>query len=129
MSTQIFLAMRRGRVHMVIEDDLVFISRAAQLLGMHPQTLRKYERLGLVQPTRTVGSTRLYARAELERLRLIKRLVDEQGLNLAGVQHMLLIAEVVQRIRPLMCDEALPRNEERRRLAREIERLIDLLGL
>jgi MerR family transcriptional regulator/heat shock protein HspR len=114
---------------MAIEDELVFISRAAQLLGMHPQTLRKYERLGLVQPTRTVGSTRLYARAELERLRLIKRLVDEQGLNLAGVQHMLLIADVVQRIRPLMCDEALPRNEERRRLAREIERLIDLLGL
>ena len=49
------------------------------MLGMHPQTLRKYERLGLVQPTRTIGSMRLYSRDELERLRLIKRLVDERA--------------------------------------------------
>jgi MerR family transcriptional regulator/heat shock protein HspR len=114
---------------MPIEDELFFISRAAELLGMHPQTLRKYERLGLVQPSRTVGSTRLYAREELERLRLIKRLVDDVGLNLAGVQHMLSIVEVVQRIRPLLCDEALARNEARRRLALEIDRLSELLGL
>jgi len=66
-------------------DDLYFISVAAEMLDMHPQTLRKYERLGLVQPTRTVGSMRLYSREELERLRLIKRLVDELGINLAGV--------------------------------------------
>ena len=72
---------------------------------MHPQTLRKYERLGLVQPTRTIGSMRLYSRDELERLRLIKRLVDDGGINLAGVQRLLSIAEVVQRIRPLMRDE------------------------
>ena len=51
---------------------------AAEMLGMHPQTLRKYERLGLVQPSRTIGSMRLYSREELERLRLIKRLVDER---------------------------------------------------
>ena len=68
---------------------------------MHPQTLRKYERLGLVQPTRTIGSMRLYSRDELERLKLIKRLVDDGGINLAGVQRLLSIAEVVQRIRPL----------------------------
>ena len=72
---------------------------------MHPQTLRKYERLGLVQPTRTIGSMRLYSRDELERLRVIKRLVDDGGINLAGVQRLLSIAEVVQRIRPLMRDE------------------------
>ena len=52
--------------------DLVFISMAARLLDMHPQTLRKYERLGLVRPTRTMGSMRLYSDQELERLRLIK---------------------------------------------------------
>ena len=69
---------------------------------MHPQTLRKYERLGLVQPTRTIGSMRLYSRDELERLRVIKRLVDDGGINLAGVQRLLSIAEVVQRMRPLM---------------------------
>ena len=61
---------------------------------MHPQTLRKYERLGLIQPSRTIGSMRLYSRDELERLRLIKRLVDELGINLAGVQRLLSIAEV-----------------------------------
>ena len=72
---------------------------------MHPQTLRKYERLGLVQPTRTIGSMRLYSREELERLRLIKHLVDEAGINLAGVQRLLSIAEVVQRMRPLIDDE------------------------
>ena len=59
---------------MNIGDDLFFISMAAELLGMHPQTLRKYERLGLVQPSRTIGSMRLYSRDELERLRVIKRL-------------------------------------------------------
>ena len=62
---------------------------AARELGMHPQTLRKYERLGLVQPTRTIGSVRVYSRGEIERLRLIKHLVDELGINLAGVQRLL----------------------------------------
>ena len=85
-----------------LDQDLYFISVAARMLGMHPQTLRKYERLGLVQPTRTIGSMRLYSRDELERLKIIKRLVDDGGINLAGVQRLLSIAEVVQRIRPLM---------------------------
>ena len=85
---------------------MFFISMAAQMLGMHPQTLRKYERLGLVQPSRTMGSMRVYSREELERLRLIKYLVDELGINLAGVQRLLSIAEVVQRIRPLMDEGA-----------------------
>ena len=85
-----------------LDQDLYFISVAARMLGMHPQTLRKYERLGLVQPTRTIGSMRLYSRDELERLKVIKRLVDDGGINLAGVQRLLSIAEVVQRIRPLV---------------------------
>src|ERR1700694_4754276 len=87
---------------MALDRDLYFISMAARMLGMHPQTLRKYERLGLVQPTRTIGSMRLYSRDELERLKVIKRLVDDGGINLAGVQRLLSIAEVVQRIRPLV---------------------------
>ena len=49
------------------QQELFFISVAAEMLGMHPQTLRKYERLGLVQPSRTIGSMRLYSREELER--------------------------------------------------------------
>ena len=112
-----------------MDDDLYLISMAARLLDMHPQTLRKYERLGLVRPSRTVGSMRLYSHDELDRLRLIKHLVDEAGINLAGVQRLLSIADVVQRIRPLMDEEALPRGEARRRLSREIERLCDMLDI
>jgi MerR family transcriptional regulator/heat shock protein HspR len=107
-------------------DDLYFISVAARMLGMHPQTLRKYERLGLVQPNRTVGSMRLYSRDELDRLKAIKRLVDDAGINLAGVQRLLSVAEVVQRIRPLMRDELSPR--EARRLSQELDQLARLLG-
>lgn len=109
--------------------QLYFISMAARLLGMHPQTLRKYERLGLIQPTRRIGTTRLYSQEEVERLRAIKHLVDEAGINLAGVQRLLSIAEVVQRIRPLTRDDALSRNEARRRLSQELDRLSEMLGL
>jgi MerR family transcriptional regulator/heat shock protein HspR len=113
---------------MAVEQDLYFISVAARMLGMHPQTLRKYERLGLVQPTRTIGSMRLYSREELERLKLIKRLVDDAGINLAGVQRLLSIAEVVQRLRPLMRDESLSARDTRRRIVQEIEALDRMLG-
>jgi MerR family transcriptional regulator/heat shock protein HspR len=65
------------------------ISVAAELVGMHPQTLRIYEQKGLVQPKRTAGNTRLYSDADVERLRLIQRLTTELGLNLAGVERVL----------------------------------------
>lgn len=93
---------------------------------MHPQTLRKYERLGLVRPTRTIGSMRVYTQEELERLRLIKYLVDEAGVNLAGVQRLLEIAEAVQRIRPLIKQG---RPDSRRRLASEIQKIAEMAGL
>ena len=109
-------------------DELFLISVAAQRLGLHPQTLRKYERLGLVQPTRTIGSMRIYSRDELERLKLIKRLVDDTGINLAGVQRLLSIAEVVQRLRPLMRDEALAARDTRRRVVQELDELSRMLG-
>jgi MerR family transcriptional regulator, heat shock protein HspR len=108
--------------------DLYFISMAARLLDMHPQTLRKYERLGLVRPSRTVGSMRVYSVDELERLRLIKRLVDDAGINLAGVRRLLAIAEAVQRIRPMVKAEA-ARIDSRRRLAQEIDRIGEIAGL
>src|SRR5580765_8835328 len=113
---------------MPTETDFYLISMAARMLGMHPQTLRKYERLGLVQPSRTIGSMRLYSRDELERLKVIKRLVDDGGINLAGVQRLLSIAEVVQRIRPLMRDEALSTRDARRRLTEELDELSRMLG-
>ena len=72
------------------------ISVAAELVGMHPQTLRMYEQKGLVRPQRTAGNTRLYSEADLERLRLIQRLTGELGLNLAGVEAVLGLEEQLQ---------------------------------
>lgn len=109
--------------------EIVFISVAARELGMHPQTLRKYERLGLVRPTRTVGSMRVYSDDELRRLRLIKHLVDEVGMNLAGVQRFLPIAEVAQRLRTMSADRAVRQAPAGAALAEEINRLLDLMGL
>jgi MerR family transcriptional regulator/heat shock protein HspR len=91
--------------------------------------LRKYERLGLVRPARTIGSMRLYSREEIERLRFIKRLVDDQGINLAGVQQLLEVAKVMRRIQPLMREDVFGRNDVRRRLLKEFGRLNQLLGI
>src|SRR5438552_9060272 len=74
------------------------ISVAAELIGMHPQTLRIYETKGLVRPKRTPGNTRLYSEADLERLRVIQRLTTELGLNLAGVEHVLRLEDELQRM-------------------------------
>jgi MerR family transcriptional regulator/heat shock protein HspR len=68
------------------ERPRYMISVAADLVGMHPQTLRLYEQKGLVRPKRTAGNTRLYSEADIERLQLIQRLTNELGLNLAGVE-------------------------------------------
>jgi MerR family transcriptional regulator/heat shock protein HspR len=73
------------------------ISIAAELVGMHPQTLRIYENKGLVSPKRTRGNTRLYSESDLERLRLIQRLTTELGLNLAGVEVVLRLEDELRR--------------------------------
>ena len=78
------------------ERPRYMISVAAELVGMHPQTLRMYEQKGLVRPKRTAGNTRLYSEAYLERLRLIQRLTTELGLNLAGVEAVLGLEEQLQ---------------------------------
>jgi MerR family transcriptional regulator/heat shock protein HspR len=75
------------------------ISVAADLVGMHPQTLRLYEAKGLVRPKRTPGNTRLYSEADLGRLREIQRLTTELGLNLAGVEHVLSLQDELARVR------------------------------
>ena len=74
------------------------ISVAAELVGMHPQTLRLYESGGLVRPARTPGGTRLYSEDDVERLRLIQRLTTELGLNLAGVDHVLRLEDELRRL-------------------------------
>src|SRR5262245_55848519 len=79
-------------------EPVFIISVAARLLEMHPQTLRKYEREGLIAPSRTSGNLRLYSDSDIERLRQVKYLVDDRGLNLAGVQ---LALELTARLRQL----------------------------
>lgn len=74
------------------------ISVAARILEMHPQTLRKYERLGLVQPSRTIGMLRLYSEEDIHKLRLIRHLEEHLGLNLAGVDFILNILGHLLRI-------------------------------
>ena len=75
------------------------ISVAAELVGMHPQTLRIYEQKGLVRPKRTAGNTRLYSDEDVARLQLIQRLTTEIGLNLAGVERVLLLEDELARMR------------------------------
>jgi MerR family transcriptional regulator/heat shock protein HspR len=81
------------------EHPRYMISVAAELVGMHPQTLRIYESKGLIRPKRTGGNTRLYSDADLDRLRLIQRLTTELGLNLAGVERVLFLEDELQRMR------------------------------
>ena len=75
------------------------ISLAADLVGMHPQTLRIYESKGLIRPKRTSGNTRLYSESDLDRLRLIQQLTSELGLNLAGVEHVLRLQDELVKMR------------------------------
>jgi MerR family transcriptional regulator/heat shock protein HspR len=98
------------------------ISVAADLVGMHPQTLRVYETKGLVRPRRTPGNTRLYSEGDLERLRLIQRLTTELGLNLAGVETVLRLEDELSRLRTRL--ERLEREmrEEIQRVHRQYRR-------
>jgi MerR family transcriptional regulator/heat shock protein HspR len=81
------------------ERPRYMISVAAELVGMHPQTLRIYESKGLVRPRRTPGNTRLYSEADLERLRFIQRLTTELGLNLAGVETVIRLEDELGKAR------------------------------
>ena len=74
------------------------ISVAADIVGMHPQTLRIYENKGLIRPKRTAGNTRLYSEADIERLQLIQQLMNDLGLNLAGVEQVLQLQDEVERM-------------------------------
>jgi MerR family transcriptional regulator/heat shock protein HspR len=79
------------------ERPIYMISVAAELVGMHPQTLRMYETKGLVRPQRTPGGTRLYSEGDIERLRIVQRLTTELGLNLAGVELVLRLEDELRK--------------------------------
>src|SRR5919206_2640808 len=84
---------------MLDNEPLYVISVAARLMELHPQTLRKYEREGFVSPSRTTGNLRLYSSEDLERLRQVKHLVEERGVNLAGVQLAMDLTERLKQVR------------------------------
>ncbi len=109
-------------------QGVYIISVAARLLEMHPQTLRKYERLGLVHPGRTVGMLRLYSESDLKKLRLIRYLETDMGMNLAGVRFILSLLDQLMKMR-----ERLTANENHQNvndtIDRELTRLFRELDL
>lgn len=108
-------------------QGLYIISVAAQILDMHPQTLRKYERAGFIEPPR-LGTLRLYSDEDIARLRLIKYLVDDLGLNLAGVELALRHINRLVALRRRLQNEKDP--EKLRQIAAgAIDRLLGELGL
>ena len=110
------------------ERDAVFIiSVAARLVAMHPSTLRKYEGCGLLEPSRVSGRLRLYSLDDIARLRQIKTLVEDQGINLAGVKLALSLTELAQLLQQVVEDNSDP--ERFRQQAQAIAtRMLTLLG-
>ncbi len=115
-------------------EPLFVISVAARLVEMHPQTLRKYEREGLIAPSRTTGNLRLYSDRDIERLRQVKYLVEERGLNLAGVQLALDLTARLRKLRSRLADSGAngraDATEAKRadQLRRELDTTLAMLG-
>ncbi|MEX2195279.1 MAG: helix-turn-helix transcriptional regulator [Thermoleophilaceae bacterium] len=99
------------------------ISVAADLAGMHPQTLRIYEARGLITPKRSAGRTRLYSEADVERLRRIQELTCEMGMNLAGVERVFALEEELERMRARVLRMERQAERAREELEREVERI------
>ena len=109
-------------------EPLYFISVAAEIVGLHAQTLRKYERLGLIEPPRTAGKIRLYSDEDIRRLRQIKYLVEDIGLNLAGLELALRASTLLERLEQLAKSD-LDGQELKRRIDAECHQFRKLLGL
>jgi MerR family transcriptional regulator, heat shock protein HspR len=114
---------KRTTVRIEQSRGVFMISVAAELAEMHPQTLRMYEQRGLITPKRSPKNTRLYSQADVERLREIQRLTNEEGLNLAGVETVLDLEDRLQKMRAEMAKmrERAARMEEQ--MATEIEKV------
>ncbi len=104
------------------DEPCYVISVAARLTNLHPQTLRHYERIGLIKPARSSGNRRLYSQKDVERLRQIVRLTDEMGVNLAGVELILQMREEMRRMEQEMDRMQAELEAEIRRLRQRLER-------
>ena len=116
--------LRGGGMVSRFNEPLFVISVAARLVEMHPQTLRKYEREGLIAPSRTQGNLRLYSDRDIERLRQVKYLVEDRGLNLAGVQLALGLTQRLRDLRSRVGTES-PRGVD---LSAELDAVLRMLG-
>ena len=111
-------------------EPLFVISVAARLVEMHPQTLRKYEREGLIAPSRTSGNLRLYSDHDIERLRQVKYLVGERGLNLAGVQLVLELTRYLRAVQRRLDEETATRDDPAlERVQADLNELMAHLGV
>ena len=104
-------------------QGVYMISVAAQLAGMHPQTLRIYEARGLITPKRSAGKTRLYSQADVDRLRRIQELTSEMGMNLAGVEKVFELEEELEKMRARMAKLQAKTDELEQEMADELERV------
>jgi MerR family transcriptional regulator, heat shock protein HspR len=115
---------RRAEMRSEDQDRAVYIiSVAAELAGVHPQTLRIYERKGLLLPARTAGNTRRYSNRDIERLRMIQRLTQVEGLNLAGVRMIVEMEDRIELMRQRVSALDAELQRARRRMRDEIDRL------
>jgi MerR family transcriptional regulator, heat shock protein HspR len=110
------------------ERGVFMISVAAELAEMHPQTLRMYEARGLITPKRSPKNTRLYSQADVELLRRIQRMTNEEGLNLAGVETVLDLEQRLERVRAELAKMRRRATEMEAKMTDELERLRKSIG-
>src|SRR5213076_1077260 len=115
--------MARARRELDPQRGVYMISVAAELAGMHPQTLRIYESRGLITPKRSPGKTRLYSQEDVDRLRRIQELTSELGMNLAGVEKVFELEEELEKMRARMARLQAKTDELEVEMAVELERI------
>ncbi len=127
MATRIKIQSGRAAAQVDVSAALYVISVAARLVELHPTTLRKYERVGFLEPSRTPGRTRLYSHEDIQRLQQIKRLVEQRDINLAGVELALQLTEQLKQIAAII-DEAPDLDTLRERVQPRLKAAFEAIG-
>jgi MerR family transcriptional regulator/heat shock protein HspR len=127
MATRIKIQSGRGSAGGPVGGALYVISVAARLVELHPTTLRKYERVGFLEPSRTPGRTRLYSHEDIQRLQQIKRLVEQRDVNLAGVELALQLTSQLKQIAATI-DDAPDLDTLRRRVQPQLKAAFEAIG-